>query len=75
MKRKQSDQPAVTTEDVQFITPREAASILRLTPNTLAKLRYENKGPVYYKPTGVVRYKLSDIKEWQDRSAVVPTGV
>lgn len=72
MRRKQPTKP-VTRDDVRFITPREAAELLGVTVGCLSNWRYVGTGPKYYKVPGI-RYKLVDIKAWQDRTAVIPAG-
>jgi len=49
-----------------YLTEAEAADFCRRKPNTLAKLRCENKGPKYCQPSakGNVLYKKQDLVDW-----------
>lgn len=44
-----------------FLTEREAATYLCISPKTLARWRCVHKGPRVHKFGGAVRYKLDDL--------------
>lgn len=46
------------------MTPKEAASHLRLPERTLAQWRYLGKGPAYHKIGVHVRYDELDLEAW-----------
>ena len=56
------------------IKPREAAGRLGLATSTLAKLRLSGAGPKYLKLGRAVRYRISDLTEWQDRRIRLSTS-
>jgi excisionase family DNA binding protein len=62
----------MTAKDVKpppqepFLTTREAATWLRLTPNTLEKWRVQGGGPAYRKHGRYVRYHLEDLVAWSE---------
>ena len=47
--------------DPRFLTEREAANYLRISPKTLARWRFLKQGPRVHKFGGAVRYKLDDL--------------
>ncbi|MBR1177118.1 helix-turn-helix domain-containing protein [Bradyrhizobium sp. KB893862 SZCCT0404] len=56
-----------TTDDgpeKPFLNTVEAATWLRLTKNTLEKMRVHGRGPVYRKHGRYVRYHIEDLVEW-----------
>jgi Helix-turn-helix domain len=50
--------------DDPFLNTAEAASWLRLTKNTLEKMRVQGRGPPYRKHGRYVRYHIEDLVEW-----------
>ena len=50
----------------------QAAKILGLTIHALRKWRNQEKGPVYHRIGGAVRYSESDIEEFVKASRVDP---
>lgn len=56
-----------------FLTPEEVSASCGIAVGTLANLRYQKKGPKFYKLPGgrKVLYKLSDIEEWLSREPVL----
>ena len=53
----------------EFLTTKEAATLLRLSAGTLNKLRCYGGGPRFLKLGGAVRYKLDDLRAWiEDRA-------
>jgi hypothetical protein len=51
-----------------FLNTVEAASWLRLTKNTLEKMRVNGRGPVYRKHGRYVRYHIEDLVEYSQAS-------
>lgn len=50
--------------DKPFLNTVEAAAWLRLTKNTLEKMRVQGRGPEYRKHGRYVRYHIEDLVEW-----------
>lgn len=63
---------AITHEDVQLMTTKQAASALGVAVRTMIDWRQLRKGPAYVKVGRVVRYRPSDIKVWVDQHVVEP---
>ena len=51
-----------------FLNTVEAASWLRLTKNTLEKMRVNGRGPIYRKHGRYVRYHIEDLVEYSQAS-------
>ena len=51
-----------------FLNTKEAAAWLRLTKNTLEKMRVQGRGPVYRKHGRYVRYHIEDLVEYSQAS-------
>lgn len=49
-----------------FLNTNEAAEVLKLRPNTLAKMRVYGTGPEYRKHCRNVLYHIDDLKLWSD---------
>lgn len=47
-----------------FLNTMEAATWLRLTKNTLEKMRVQGRGPVYRKHGRYVRYHIDDLVDY-----------
>lgn len=62
--------PAIPSDD--YLTPSEAARILRRSARTLARMRAEGRGPRYHREGGLVLYLLSDLKDWLLQFTVTP---
>ncbi len=54
--------------DRPFLNTKEAAAWLRLTKNTLEKMRVQGRGPVYRKHGRYVRYHIEDLVEYSKAS-------
>ncbi|WP_229193809.1 MULTISPECIES: helix-turn-helix domain-containing protein [Bradyrhizobium] len=54
--------------DKLFLNTAEAAAWLRLTKNTLEKMRVQGRGPVYRKHGRYVRYHIEDLVEFSQAS-------
>jgi hypothetical protein len=50
------------------MTPAEAATYLNVRPRTLDNWRYKLEGPPYKKLGQLVRYDLTELREWLDAS-------
>jgi len=53
--------------DDKLYTTKEIAALTSESVGTLGRLRYEGKGPRYYKHGSKVRYRLKDVIEWQSK--------
>lgn len=51
-------------EDHEILTANETAAILRTTPESLAQMRFNGRGPIFVKHGRAVRYLRSDITEY-----------
>ena len=49
---------------IELLTPREAAALLRLHPQTLASLRVTGRGPRFITATRRVLYRRADLEKW-----------
>ncbi len=53
-----------------FLTTRQAAQLLQLSPRTLEKMRVEGNGPIFCRlGRKKVSYRLSDLLAWADAGA------
>jgi predicted DNA-binding transcriptional regulator AlpA len=58
-----------------FIQPTEVGEITGLSIAALAQLRYQGRGPRFYKPTPrTVLYKRSEVIDWVEASAQTRTN-
>ena len=55
-------------QEPPFLNTVEAAAWLRLTKNTLEKMRVQGRGPVYRKHGRYVRYHIEDLKDYSKAS-------
>jgi predicted DNA-binding transcriptional regulator AlpA len=61
--------------DHDFIQPAQVEEITGLTIAALAQLRYQGRGPRFYKPTPrTVLYKRSEVIDWVEASAQTGTS-
>jgi len=67
--RLNAPQPAVT----RYLTNAESATLLRLSPRTLEKLRVEGGGPRFHKFGRRVVYAIADIEVWANARMCVMT--
>lgn len=51
-------------DDIEFLTPEEAAKILRRSTSTLANWRWKGEGPPYRKTGRSVLYVKSEVIAW-----------
>ena len=57
----------------EFIKSSAAAEFLKTTTANLARMRYEKKGPIYYKLGGrAIRYTIRDLTSWIEEGRVDP---
>jgi len=54
------------TVQKEFLTADEAAKYMRVSKQTLAKLRCERKSPPYRKVGGRVLYERTELEKWMD---------
>ncbi len=50
--------------DSPYLTPGEAAGVLKLAKGTLANMRLNGTGPRFRKHGRLVRYDIEDLKAW-----------
>jgi hypothetical protein len=48
----------------KLLTAVEAAAVLRVRPQLLAKWRHYGRGPAYLKPAKAILYRLEDLDAW-----------
>jgi hypothetical protein len=60
--------------DLELLTPKEAASFLRVSESFLAKARMRGDGPRYRKLSRSVRYDKADLLLWLKASARTSTA-
>lgn len=56
----------------ELLTTREAAKVLDLKPNTLAKWRAGEVGPAWVQIGRNVRYRRGDLSAWLEGNRVLP---
>jgi len=57
-------------EAAELLTTEEVAALLKIAPATLVDWRHEQRGPRYYKMGREVRYKVSDVIEWEQQALI-----
>jgi hypothetical protein len=57
---------------MNYFNSKQTAKILSTSPQRLANLRMERKGPPYCKIGSAIRYSEDDLKEYMDNSRVIP---
>jgi len=57
----------------EYLTPSEAAKLLRRSVRTLARKRAEGVGPAYHQEAGRVLYPLSGLYQWLAQHIKTPT--
>jgi predicted DNA-binding transcriptional regulator AlpA len=60
--------------DVELLTPKEAAQVLKLSESFLAKARMRGDGPRYRKLSRSVRYLKADLLVWLKACAKTSTA-
>lgn len=66
MKPQKTEESPCTLEDVRLLTHMQTCSLLGVTPQTLYNWRCRGLGPAYFRRGRFIRYRLKDIKEWQE---------
>ena len=51
-------------DDVEYLSTKQAALVVGLSPKTLARYRITGAGPVYHKLGRRVRYLREDLRKW-----------
>ena len=54
-----------------LLTEQEAADFLKLSCKTLQRRRFTRKPPTYINLNGTIRYRLGDLEDYLQKSAVV----
>lgn len=57
-----------------LVNSRQAASYLRCSPQWLAVLRMQGRGPCYHKHGSWIRYSLTDLAAWAERHRVATSS-
>ncbi len=57
-------------EAAGLLTTEDVAALLKVAPATLVDWRHEQRGPRYYKMGREVRYKLTDVIEWEQQALI-----
>jgi excisionase family DNA binding protein len=58
----------------EFLKPPEAATYLKSSTSTLAKLRVYGGGPTFHRIGRAIRYRKSDLEEFMARTCVRSTS-
>ncbi len=64
---------ATVTSDERLLTVTQAAALMQMNPKTLTIWRSAGKGPKYLKCGRAVRYRMADLRAWQESVVVDPT--
>lgn len=64
----------MTTPTAPLLTEKEAATVLKLSPKTLALWRYQSTGPAYVRLGGSIRYRPEDLAAWVAGNVTDPTA-
>ena len=67
-----TNQDTKMEEQEKLYTEAEAADILRVSPKTLQKRRFDKRPPVYVNLNGTIRYRASDIQKYIEECVVNP---
>lgn len=60
-------------KSIQFLTERQAATVLAVSPRTLQSWRYKGiSGPKYHRFRKCIRYELSSLIEWAESQGIQP---
>ncbi len=54
-----------TLDEIQALTPAQAAQVLCVSVRTLALWRHDGSGPEYFMAGRLPRYRAKDIARWQ----------
>ncbi len=54
----------------ELLNDHEAAQLLKCSRAALVRFRHERRGPPFLKVGKLVRYSLSDLKQWLDSARV-----
>lgn len=66
MKRTAMPKPSMAPSPVRYLTPAEAATLLRISPRTLEKQRSLGGGPRFRKFGRRVLYAITDLEAWAE---------
>ena len=55
-------------QKAELLTTDEVSALLKIAPATLVDWRHDQRGPRYYKMGREVRYRLSDVIEWEQQA-------
>lgn len=57
----------------EWLRPHELAPLIKTTTQSLASMRHSGTGPRFYKPSGRILYRWSDVEAWIEASAHTAT--
>ena len=61
------------SDDLQFLTVKQTAELLGLSPRTLDRYRVSGHGPAYYKFGNRVRYRRNEVVAWAETQRMKST--
>jgi len=70
--RKKLDRIEIPWEKKRVLTSEEAAHFLGYSPTTLRNWRLYKRGPKYIKDGHSVRYRVQDLREWEEERVIKP---
>jgi predicted transcriptional regulator len=50
--------------DIELLTPKQAAEFLKITPAALSRFRFEKRGPAFLRVGRLVRYAKRDLEKY-----------
>ena len=74
METREEIQPVLDAVLPEFVNPREAAAILRVSTDSLRRYRIRGGGPAYYMFGTSVVYTLADLADWAAARRYLHTG-
>jgi hypothetical protein len=60
----QPERVMIKKPDKKYCTPAEIAEIFSLNVNTLANLRAQKRGPVFFKAGKKILYSIQEVEQW-----------
>ena len=57
-------------QNISYLTEKDAAKILSVSPKTMQKWRFLCKGPSYKKMGRAVRYTLADLQAYAEKISI-----
>jgi predicted DNA-binding transcriptional regulator AlpA len=72
---KTPENPGIKPQYDELINPHAAARLLSVSVQLMAKMRFDGKGPAYFKIGRAVRYRRRDLEQWLFEIRVDPVAV